>query len=215
MMNDMMKYLVLSSSVISSFTEYAFIKKSNRVLLWSKGERNKLQLNNVQIDRIMEIFSKLESASKDCSDASNLLKLTYLLELLIFINEAFTNTELHESNQLISKKLVPLLEYIGSNLNDNLSLQSLEEKFFINRYYLSSLFKKDTGVNIHEYIILKRISKAKVLLSEGYSITEVCQMSGFNDYSHFIRAFKLHVGISPGQYKKRHAFVEKKNLFSS
>lgn len=179
-----------------------------------KGEQNKIGLNKVQIDKIMEITAKMDSVFKVHSDASSLLKLAYLIELLVFINEVFNNTKSNESNQILSKKLVPILEYIDSNLNSDLSLHSLEEKFYINKYYLSSLFKKDTGVNIHEYIILKRIAKAKILLSEGYGITEVCQMSGFCDYAHFIRTFKLHIGTSPGQYKKQHALVEKKNMLS-
>lgn len=178
-----------------------------------KGEQNKISLNKIQVDNIMEIFSRLNLVCQSTNDSSILLKLTYLIELLVFINKVFAGAKANDGNQILSKKLVPILEYIDSNLSSDLSLQTLEENLYINRYYLSNLFKKDTGINIHDYIILKRISKAKTLLSDNYCVTEVCQMSGFCDYSHFIRTFKMHVGTSPGKYKKQHAMVEKKTLF--
>ena len=179
-----------------------------------KGEQNKIGLNNLQIAEIMGIFSKFNAIYKDDNDTTALLKLTYFIELLVFINRVFSHAKSNESRQILSKKLVPILDFIDNNISSDLSLQSLEEKFYINRYYLSSLFKKSTGINIHNYIVQKRIYRAKTLLSENFSISEVCSMSGFCDYSHFIRAFKMHVGTSPGQYKKQHAFVEKKNFRS-
>jgi len=57
-------------------------------------------------------------------------------------------------------------------------------------------------MNLHEYIIFKRVARAKKLLMEGKSVTETCHLSGFNDYSNFIRTFKRTVGISPGKYSK-------------
>ena len=167
-----------------------------------KGEQNKISLSKIQIEELMGFFAKISAVDPDCSDTSKLLKLFYFIELLIFINKAFMNTKSDEDTRILSRKLEPILEYIDGNLGKDLSLRSLEDKFYINKFYLSSLFKKDMGINIHEYITLKRISKAKIFLSEGYSITEVCQMSGFGDYSHFIRLFKTFVGTSPGQYKK-------------
>lgn len=166
------------------------------------GEQNKIILNKIQIEEISGIFNKLEKTNKDRSDSSKLAKLICLIELLIFLNNAFTKAETNKINTTLYEKLSPILEFIDENVAGDLSLQALENKFFVNKNYLSSLFKKTTGINIHEYIVLKRISKAKAMLAEGYNITETCQLAGFNDYSHFIRSFKSHVNTSPGQYRK-------------
>jgi AraC-like DNA-binding protein len=106
-----------------------------------------------------------------------------------------------EDHSNIPEKLIPILDYINENLEGDLSLEFLEKRFYINGSYLSRLFKKSTGSTIHEYIIYKRISKAKKLLAEGSSATEAAFMCGFNDFSNFSRLFKRTVGVSLRQYK--------------
>jgi AraC-like DNA-binding protein len=177
-----------------------------------KGEQNKINPNKHQREDIMSIFSRFDLANLAMDESADYLRLAYLIELLVLINQAVQHGHTADHNQLLPMKLAPIIDFINSNLDCNLSLETLAEKFFINKYYLSGLFKKNTGLNIHEYIIIKRISKAKGLLCENLSISEVCQQSGFGDYSHFIRAFKQYVGISPGQYKRQHSTVKRNIL---
>lgn len=168
------------------------------------GEQNKINLSNSQKDDILRLFYKMEYLKKNKPDGWEVLHLAYFTEILVFINRAFMNIEYSEENTSVPEKLVPILDYIDSRLETDLSLEALEGKFYINRFYLSRLFKKSTGSSIHEYILFKRISKAKKLLSEGHSVTDTCMLSGFSDYSNFIRMFKKTTGISPGQYKKKY-----------
>lgn len=167
------------------------------------GEQNKINLSKSQIDEVLKMFQRVEKLDKNPHSSSGILKLTYFIELLIFINQVFIeNTRYAEEHPSVPEKLAPILDFIDSNLESDLSLKVLEHKFFIDKSYLSRLFKKSTGSNIHEYIIYKRISKAKKLLSEGFSVTDTCMNCGFNDYSNFLRMFKRTVGVSPGEYKK-------------
>lgn len=165
------------------------------------GEQNKIILNDEQIAEILGIFQRLERLQKDTSEHSKILKLTCFIELLVFLNKAFISTNNIDEQLNIPDKLAPILDYIDKNLENDLSLECLEKKFYLNGSYLSRLFKKSTGSNIHEYIIYKRISKAKRLLSSGYNATETGLMCGFNDFSNFSRIFKRTVGVSPRQYK--------------
>ncbi len=168
----------------------------------SAGEKNLIHLNTRQSEEILKIFNRIES-SGDAQAGSDILKLSGFLELLVFINKVFSKTLPPEpQSPVISAKLAPILDYIDLNLGNDLSLKFLEGHFYINRFYLSRLFKKATGSTLHEYILFKRISKAKKLLKEGCNVTETCAKSGFNDYSNFLRMFKKTVGVSPGQYKK-------------
>jgi YesN/AraC family two-component response regulator len=116
----------------------------------------------------------------------------------VFINASNQRVE----NTSIPDKLIPILQYIEDNIDKDLSLDVLEHSFYIDKFYLSRLFKKVTGSNLHEFILYKRISRAKQLLSNGNSAIEACALSGFNDYSNFHRIFKRTVGVSPGKYKK-------------
>ncbi len=173
------------------------------------GEQNKINLSPEQINDVLRIFQKLESLKNGSSESLKILKLSYFIELLVFLNNAFMNSHLMEDHSNIPEKLIPILDYINKNLEGDLSLEFLEKRFYINGSYLSRLFKKSTGSTIHEYIIYKRISKAKKLLAEGFSATESAFMCGFNDFSNFSRLFKRTVGVSLRQYK-----TEAKNSFS-
>jgi len=166
------------------------------------GEQNLIRLSRKQCDEIMKHFGKFEALDGG-SNGSDVLKLAIFLELLVFINRVFSSTLPPEYEEpSVPEKLVPILDYIDSNLENDLSLEFLEHHFYINRFYLTRLFKKVTNSSLHEYIQYKRISRAKMLLSEGCNVTEACTTSGFNDYSNFLRMFKRTVGISPGQYRK-------------
>jgi AraC-like DNA-binding protein len=166
------------------------------------GEQNKICLNKNQLEEILRFFRKIENASNSDLPGSEILKLTSFIDLLVFINKIFMSIEPIEEHLNVPEKLIPILNYIDINLDNKLSLELFEKKFYINRFYLSRLFKISTGVNIHEYITFKRISKAKKLLSEGFSVTDSCIKSGFIDYSNFIRVFKKIVGVPPGNYRK-------------
>ena len=119
------------------------------------------------------------------------------------INNAYTNTDAKIAEATgVPEKLKPILKQINDNLDQDLSLKALSERYFISISTLCSSFKSTTGVSLHEYITFRRIAKAKELLLKGYSVSETCSRCGFNDYAHFIRAFKKSTGLSPGKYKK-------------
>lgn len=166
------------------------------------GEGNRLRLDNVRCTELIRLFDKIESLSKTPYESSKVLKLAYFLEVLVYVRHLYSGSRGKKEHERTPEKLIPILEYINENLDGDLSLRELEEKFYIDRYYLSRLFKKSTGSSLHEYIIYKRLSKAKQLLGDGANVTDAAMMSGFHDYSNFIRMFKRVVGTSPGRYKK-------------
>mgnify|MGYP000303383377 FL=1 len=170
-----------------------------------KGENNRISLSRSQVDEILLMFSKIENFQKSMAPDSALLKLVTFIELIIFINNIYISMKNRSTGEISSDipgKLAEIIDYIDKNLDKDLSLESLERTFYLNKYYLSRQFKKYTGSNIHEYILYKRISKAKALLSEGYRTTDTSIMCGFNDYSNFYRMFKKTVGVSPSDYRK-------------
>ena len=169
----------------------------------SKGAGNKLNLGPEQLGTIRRLFARIEKNEPQTDDSAALLRLTHLIELLVFLGQIFDHRETAVEQFNPPEQLMPVLNYIEENLGEDLSLQALENKLYINRFHLSRLFRQYTGSTLHEYIIYKRISQAKKLLAEGYNVTEVCQLSGFKDYSNFIRMFKKTTGIAPGQYKKQ------------
>jgi len=106
----------------------------------------------------------------------------------------------------IPSLLKNVLEYINSNYqNNNLTLASIAENFWVNPSYLSRYFKTYMGVNIVEYIRSMRIFYAKSLLQHSdKSVAEVAEMVGIKSASHFSKTFENEVGESPSRFRKKH-----------
>jgi AraC-like DNA-binding protein len=167
------------------------------------GERNKLHFHPHQLEEAHSLFHKMDGLARQPDEGADLLLTTCLIELLVLLNRAVRQNASPLAPSAVPHQLSPVLDYIDHHLDHDLTLESLEQLFFMNKYYMSRLFRQSTGSTVHEYILLKRIALAKKLLHEGYNVTDACQMSGFNDYSNFIRMFKRTVGVPPGQYRKQ------------
>ncbi|QOV18344.1 helix-turn-helix domain-containing protein [Blautia liquoris] len=127
------------------------------------------------------------------------------LEMMIFLNKIFLKRcdhDLleHEITGVHHEQIDGILSYVNQNLAQNLTIQNLADQFYISSSYLCRIFKDATGTTINKYITAKRITRAKALLSDGYSVTETCSMCGFRDYSNFLKSFTKAVGISPRKY---------------
>lgn len=81
------------------------------------------------------------------------------------------------------------------------SVGEIAAAFYITPEYLSALFKRHVGVNISDYLRMKKIALAKECLERGRSVTEVSYACGFSDTSYFIRIFRRTVGMTPKQYQ--------------
>lgn len=169
----------------------------------SLGKNNIILLSENDLNCFLELSYKIIGIIKNNQYAADILSRSYLCELLVMLNRKFQDIVQTEQYN-ISYKVQEILSYINLNLDSKLSLDILEKTFSTNRYYLCRLFKQETGSTIYNYIILKKIALAKQLLSENNNVTEVCMMTGFNDYSNFIRTFKKVTGYSPANYNKLH-----------
>lgn len=83
-------------------------------------------------------------------------------------------------------------------------LDELAEKFFINKFYLSKIFKETYGTTVNNYLISKRITRAKQLLRfTDMTVDEIGAAVGMEDANYFSRMFRKVEGISPREYRKQ------------
>lgn len=96
-------------------------------------------------------------------------------------------------------------EYIDYHYTEKLSIMEIADKFNFSYSYLCTSFKRYFGESPNDYIIKKRIYKAKLLFDSDpvLSIKETAAMAGYDNPYYFSRIFKNVTGISPSQYKKR------------
>ena len=84
-----------------------------------------------------------------------------------------------------------------------LTLDDIAESMFLNKDYISHLFKKETGYSLMGYVILLRINHAKLLLTETEkSITDIALECGYTDFAYFSKQFKQLTGVNPSAFRK-------------
>lgn len=92
---------------------------------------------------------------------------------------------------------------IDSDLTADLSLKSQADLLNVNSSYLSTLFKKETGVTLTEYVNRKRIDHALLLLnSTNMQIHLIAQYCGIPDVNYFTKTFKKMIGKTPREYRE-------------
>ncbi|MBE5867643.1 MAG: helix-turn-helix domain-containing protein [Lachnospiraceae bacterium] len=92
--------------------------------------------------------------------------------------------------------------YIINHFKSPLSQGEVAAYVGLTPSYFSALFKKETGMNFKEYLDQLRLEYAKKLICvSDMTIQQVCTESGFGCYENFLRRFKSHFGVSPGQFK--------------
>lgn len=95
-----------------------------------------------------------------------------------------------------------IMQYIEQNYEKELSLKTIAAALHYTPAYLGKVFKTEFSTLFSDYLCNFRIEKAKQLLrEEGYKLTEIAAMTGFQSANYFSSVFKKMVGMSPSQYR--------------
>ena len=117
-----------------------------------------------------------------------------IIEFLYLLN---TSKSAISPSKSKDKRISDIIMYINEHLPETITLDFLSEKFFINKYHLCKLFKKNTGYTLSQYINHKRILLVRELHTQGQSLLEASTNAGFNNYSHFYRQYVKKTGMTP------------------
>jgi AraC family transcriptional regulator len=105
---------------------------------------------------------------------------------------------------LPSWKMRRLMEFIEANLDGDLSLERMAGEVDISPLYLPRAFKTAFGQSPHQYVLSRRIERAKDLLrGTGEPVVEIALACGFSSQSHLSNWFVRVVGVSPAVYRKQ------------
>lgn len=96
-----------------------------------------------------------------------------------------------------------ILSYCIENYTEPISLEGLAKELYLNKYYISHIFKERMNISYKDFINKLRVEHACGLLEKGSSITEIAYASGFSSVRTFNRAFLKHLGMTPRDYIKR------------
>jgi AraC-like DNA-binding protein len=124
-----------------------------------------------------------------------------LIQLLIGLNEAcFKHSDAFMEKARYNRKVIDIIDYIMEHLGDDLSIDKISDEFYISKYHMMRIFKAETGYSVHQYIMEKRILRARDLIIAGEPAMSASIESGFHDYSSFCKAFRKATGKLPSDY---------------
>lgn len=150
--------------------------------------------------RLNETFLKAIKVFHQKSYAYKLEMTACILELTaIFLNQGLATFE--QTNRP-KNRLESALQYIEQNLGAQIKISDLTEILNLSKEQVIRIFKTTTGKTPTEYITDLKIKRAIALLSDdALSITEISENLGFSNPSHFSKAFKKCIKLTPSQYR--------------
>lgn len=151
-------------------------------------------------ERILAMLYKIASSSSYIKDMQIYEKLAGLLTLIM---EESWNPELNQRAANKKLDLQNIKEYLDQHYQEKISLDELSALFFINKFYLTRIFKEQFGISVNNYLTQVRITHAKQLLRfSDLSIERVGILCGLGDANYFSRVFKKVEGMTPGDYRR-------------
>lgn len=157
---------------------------------------NKLSGDVVRSSGLYDAFLRYKKYSNNFTvDGGTPILRSIMTEILYLLNQS----TMFSSSDLAGSPIKPVISYLNNHYTEEITLDGLEEQFYLSKYYLCRTFRRDTGLTIHEYLNRKRLTRVGELKKEGKSIGEAAQLAGFRDYSSFYRAYMKENGMSPGK----------------
>ena len=112
-----------------------------------------------------------------------------------------TTISLDENYKKYASAVKRSVDFINDQLSDKLLLEDIAKAAYVSPFHFLRIFKKFTGITLHQYILSLRIERAKVLLRQKNTIGKTLSRTGFLDQAHFTKVFKKIAGLTPKQFK--------------
>lgn len=125
-----------------------------------------------------------------------------------YLNDILTELIIYSPLQIKEVQRASAIEntrlYIQEHIQEELRVEDLARNALMSTYHFIRVFKKETDMTPHEYIINYRLCIAKILLLDtNMAVNDICYETGFSSASIFCAAFKKSVGVSPTAYRKK------------
>lgn len=173
-----------------------FMAEGQRILRLPAGERR----------RFVGLIRRLEEELASGELGKDIVARGLLLRLLVELCRVAARGGAAAVQPMRPKdeRVAEMLRYIDGHINEDVTAEMLAERFFLSKYHLMRIFRENTGVTIHAYVVDRRLLNARELMARGVSATEACYKAGFNSYCTFCRVYNQRFGTSPaGRRDKR------------
>jgi AraC family transcriptional regulator len=161
-------------------------------------------INTQDLSEIINRFIKI--GVKERSRDKDLIASLALKELIIRLSQTQAREMLEKTYKDLASgnRLANVVDYIKKNIRENLTLEELAAQACMSKSHFLRTFKLELGQTPMDFVLKERLKLARqYLLIGGFQIQEVSVMSGFNNITYFIRAFKTEYGFTPKVFQKQ------------
>lgn len=165
-----------------------------------------LELSEYQKRELYYLLQGLINEQDNQAFGKDLAARSLLTQFLIILNRtAIENEGIVDYSDDPSSHLVrQVLDYMELHYSEDISLEQLENKFFVSRHKITQQFTKLVGYPPYRYLLNLRLRNAQRLLKKGENPQQVATNCGFTDYSNFYRRFKTSYGCSPREFLQQY-----------
>ena len=143
-------------------------------------------------------FTALDSEFRCADDQSPAIVEALLLDLL----GRYLNV-IRDRSSARPRWLGLLLDYLDDTFEQKWSLESMATEMGVHPVHLCRTFSAHLGCTLGEYIRIQRVMRGCQLVAIGDDpLAQIASQSGFSDQSHFTRAFKSYLGVTPGTWRR-------------
>lgn len=155
---------------------------------------------NTAKEKLIELFDLQYNTVSN----TNLLQLRTTMELLCALEPAISNAANDNSDvpATMNQRVSEIIAYLNSHFRESIQLSDLASIFSTSRQYISTIFHRELGVPLSEYLLKLRLNESvRLLLTTDKTITEIATRSGFPNLKSFNQFFRAKYGISPKEYR--------------
>lgn len=156
------------------------------------------KIRSQEAEKLMNELNEVNRRPAPQSDIVSFRILSALIAELLLLKNPATYTM-----NTVPERMLKILAEIDKLFCSRLSLQTLAQKFGIDKYVLCREFKKYFGIGFKEYVTAKRITRAKELLRfSDHTIAEISELLGYENPEYFISLFKTYEHTTPLAFRK-------------
>lgn len=196
--------------------KYCFYKKDNTIQYWAHFNGTEcekilksLNLDNTNIIRsnfssmmIDELFLKMCNEFNSKKPFYNQICAGMLINILGLSSRSITNNITITNANAMVERVKSIIHTEGPN---KLIIKDIAKNHSVTPSHLIKIFKKATGITPMQYAINFRMKKAEeLLIANDYTAVEIAELTGYENYSYFSRAFKKYSGMCPQEFRKKH-----------
>jgi AraC-like DNA-binding protein len=196
--------LGLPMSLLRDLPGYHTLFRVEPRLRAASGFRNRLRLQEEELAEVAGMIVRLQQELTRKMPGYRFQASAQLMTLIAFVSRCYSHPDRHEEKPLL--RMGEVLSYIEQNYREPITIRQLTKIAHMSESTLMRQFRRVMSRSPIDHVIRVRILKAAERLKRGDTrVTEAAFDSGFSDSNYFSRQFRQVLGVSPREYRKRHA----------